>query len=330
MSLRRVFFYKLPALRASYKRGPLLWLIEVVLKSPSLERTLDIDLSDIIITASNGISELTSYYGRKKIVFCSTQDNANMSAELVNNPNIHLIFDHTKALFEASDPPAFLYLYGNRSRWLLDSRPLLPASADELGNDGDSDNGVAQMDAVRYNNKVKCVFNISNFYHRSFRKVVQPLSERKYDVVFLGKTTYDLKLTELKHRIIDRIHHLGEKYNLRVLATDSVSLLEYTRILTDSKVFVSSYGWGEFSTKEYDCINCGTHVVKSEIFFEACPNIYAHMDSFKLDLSDFDEVVLRCLRDLPGTQTKVNMARELVRTYHKSPPPTAEHLLIGV
>jgi hypothetical protein len=246
---------------------------------------------------------------------CSIQDNAIMNAELINNPNIHAIFDHTKAIIPTTTS-TFLCLRGNRSQWLLDPQPLAV------------DNNVEEIDAKKYDEKVQCVFNLSDTYYRMFQHVVLPLNKRKYDVVFLGNINYNEKLTELKQNVITHIHRLGEKYNLNVLATDSVSFSEYNHILANSKIFISSYEWGEFSTKDYDCINYGTHVIKSNIFFEACPNIYEHMDSFRLDFSDFDDIVMHCLHDLPNTQIKVNKARTMVHSYKRSTSSTIENILL--
>ena len=48
-------------------------------------------------------------------------------------------------------------------------------------------------------NKVFCLLNISELYKNKYQTEVLPLSKRKYDVVFMGTTQYDEKIT--KHRL---------------------------------------------------------------------------------------------------------------------------------
>ena len=111
--------------------------------------------------------------------------------------------------------------------------------------------------------------------------------------------------------IVSKIIEICEKHKLTYIAQKSVPLKRYYSILLDTKLFISSYGWGEFSLKNYECICFGCHVLKSEIYFESYPNYYANMDSFKIDLSDLEDHIINALKNLDTCQSKVDKNREL-------------------
>jgi hypothetical protein len=66
-------------------------------------------------------------------------------------------------------------------------------------------------------NKVFCLLNISELYKNKFQSEVFPLSERKYDVVFMGTTQYDEKITKHRLDVIKNIEKVCIKNNMILL-----------------------------------------------------------------------------------------------------------------
>jgi len=55
--------------------------------------------------------------------------------------------------------------------------------------------------------------------------------------------------------IIKNIEEVCAKYNLQCYTSNTpIKYSKYINILNNTKIFISPYGWGEFSLKEYVCI----------------------------------------------------------------------------
>jgi hypothetical protein len=284
--------------------------------STKLRRVENIESCDIIISLEDHVNELTGYC--KKIVLFSVGDNISICGELCENSGVHLIIDHTTLANTASENinnTTITCLNANRLFYLLRSQPQQPNKSVEILPLSSTDN-ITHVNGRSYMSKTKCLFNTSSCFKRIYDHVVKPLNERKYDIVFLGHLNYTPELTAFKKNIIDAILKMGKMHNLTVLAQESVSQNQYYNVLSNCKIFVSSYGWGEFSTKEYECICKGAHVLKSKIYFETFPKFYENMDDFELDLSNFDEKILTILNHLNDAQAKVDRNRELFQGYN--------------
>ena len=117
--------------------------------------------------------------------------------------------------------------------------------------------------------KFFCLLNISELYRNKYQSEVLPLSERKYDIVFMGTTQYDEKITKHRLDVIKNIEDVCSKNNLQCYtSTAPIKYSKYMNILNNTKIFISPYGWGEFSLKEYECICYGAHIVKPKIYFQ--------------------------------------------------------------
>ena len=122
-------------------------------------------------------------------------------------------------------------------------------------------------------NKVVCLLNISELYKNKYQTEVLPLSNRKYDVVFMGTTQYDEKITKHRLDVIKNIEDVCSKNNLQCYTSNApIKYSKYMNILNNTKIFISPYGWGEFSLKEYECICYGARIVKPKIYFQYYPN----------------------------------------------------------
>ena len=165
-------------------------------------------------------------------------------------------------------------------------------------------------------NKVVCLLNISELYKNKYQSEVLPLSKRKYDVVFMGTTQYDEKITKHRLDVIKNIEEVCIKNNLKYYTSNTpIKYSKYMNILNNTKIFISPYGWGEFSLKEYECICYGAHILKPKIFFQYYPNYCANMDDFEIDFSNFESKILNILVNLDNTQKKVDSNRKMFLDY---------------
>lgn len=167
-----------------------------------------------------------------------------------------------------------------------------------------------------YNKKVFCLLNISELFKNKYQSEILPLCDRKYDVVFMGTTQYDEKITKHRIDVIKNIEKVCIKYNLKYYTSNlPIKYSKYIKILNNAKIFISPYGWGEFSLKEYECICYGAHIVKPKIYFEYYPNYCENMDDFEIDFSNFESKILNILENLDEAQKKVDSNRKMFLDY---------------
>ena len=161
-----------------------------------------------------------------------------------------------------------------------------------------------------YKKKAKCLLNTSKLYRRQFEHNIIPIKDRKYDVAFCGRMDYDPLIALHRKDIFDAIKNLEQKYNLNVFVSNKVSLKEYYNIIKNCKIFVSPWGYGEWSLKEFECICVGCHVFIPDGNYMMYPNYYENFGNFKVDMSDFDKKILEGLND-DNIQNLVNKNRQL-------------------
>jgi hypothetical protein len=166
------------------------------------------------------------------------------------------------------------------------------------------------------NEKVLCFLNISELYKNKYQSEVLPLSERIYDVVFMGTTQYNKKITKHRLDVIKNIEEVCIKNNLQYYTSNiPIKYSKYMNILNNTKIFISPYGWGEFSLKEYECICYGAHIVKPKIYFQYYPNYCKNMDDFEIDFSNFESKIIGILANLGEAQKKVDSNRKMFLDY---------------
>ena len=211
----------------------------------------------------------------KKLVVYSLQDNSFRNQEIINNKNVLFVLDHCKICNATS----------------------------------------VNLKSEEYN-KVVCLLNISELYKNKYQTEVLPLSKRKYDVVFMGTTQYDEKITKHRLDVIKNIEEVCIKNNLKYYTSNTpIKYSKYMNILNNTKIFISPYGWGEFSLKEYECICYGAHIVKPKIYFQYYPNYCENMDDFEIDFSNFESKILGILANLGEAQKKVDSNRKMFLDY---------------
>jgi hypothetical protein len=272
------YFYKIEYSEKCcfYKRNFLNQLIKLVDISEKLERCWEIEKADIVFTIWDFVNN-SELVGKKLIVY-SLQDNSFSNQEIINNKNVLFVIDHCK---------------------------ICNATSVNYQREFSSDHCKSE----EYN-KVFCLLNISELYKNKYQTEVLQLSKRKYDVVFMGTTQYDEKITKHRQDVIKNIEDVCRKNNLECYTSSiPIKYSKYMNILNNTKIFISPYGWGEFSLKEYECICFGAHIVKPKIYFQYYPNYCENMDDFEIDFSNFESKILNILANLGEAQKKVDSNR---------------------
>ncbi len=167
-------------------------------------------------------------------------------------------------------------------------------------------------------NKFLCILNTSHMFTNNYIQNVKPLINRTRDVVFLGNIEYggDIKLTTHRKQLCSKLKEICTKNKLNFIAESSIDRRKYYKVLRDTKIFVSPYGWGEWSLKEYECICYGCHVVKPNIYYKCFPNYYENMDHYDDDLEKLEQLLLNLLKNINDVQKKVDKNREMFTNYN--------------
>ena len=287
-----------------YKRWWCKQIIKCIEKSNILQVTNNKESSDYIFTEKCYISLFLNL--NKKIILVSCQDNIIIDEALLNNNLIYAILDHEVLINSKNNK--YIYTNKNNNRLFL--------KLDQTYNVKNS--SYYKQDITKYS-KVHCLLNQSMFFKKLYIDDVKLLKDRFYDIIIIGHTNYsDTVLTLFKKDLSSFIKKIGKKYNYKIILEGFVSHKQYYKLLLDSKIFISSYGWGEFSLKEYDCICTGTYTFKSDVYFKSYPNFYENMETYKLDFSDIEDKLQNTLKNLNMAQEKVDKNRTLFRNFQKS------------
>jgi len=158
------------------------------------------------------------------------------------------------------------------------------------------------------------------------KELFLPFDLRQYDISYVGiinhGSTRELYgVNEHRQMAVDAIHRLQHKYpTLRVytLSSTKLSYHQFLEIVKDSKVFVSPFGLGEFSGKDYEALLSGALLVKPAAEkLKAFPNIYLGNISInvKIDFSDLEEAVMPFLLSPAKARRRIHGAHEELRYY---------------
>lgn len=140
------------------------------------------------------------------------------------------------------------------------------------------------------------------------------LSGRANDVLFSGAITYDYpRVTRHRALACEAISQLqGVKRIVGYGRTFKKNL--FWDVLSNSKILVSPYGWGEYSWKDYEALFCGTILVKPVCDFVTSygfdiyqPGLY--YEPCRPDFSDLSEVVARILENKEAYAARAQQAR---------------------
>ena len=143
------------------------------------------------------------------------------------------------------------------------------------------------------------------------------------DVVWIESLRHRTGVVDHRQSAINQMQSLADKYNLTIVTENKKKrYTSFVELLQNTKVFVSPFGLGEFSGKDYEAILAGAIVVKplaSKI--ESFPNIYEppYVVEAKVDFSDLEEKVMPLLLDPEKLRTQgqriVERAQQHLRRY---------------
>jgi hypothetical protein len=321
------YFYRIEYSKkcSFYKRNFLNQLIKLVDISEKLERCHEIEKADIIFTIADFVND-SDIVGKKLVVY-SLQDNSFTNEDIILNKNVLFIVDHCKICNATSVNSQSEFTsdhckicnatsVNSQSEFTSDHCKICNATSVNSQSEFTSDHCKIIGANKDYNKKVFCLLNISELYKNKYQSEVFPLSQRKYDIVFMGTTQYDEKITKHRMDVIQNIKEVCRKNNLECYTSDKpIKYTNYTNILNNTKIFISPYGWGEFSLKEYECICFGAHIVKPKIYFQYYPDYCTNMDDFEIDFTNFESKILDILSNLDNAQKKVNSNRKMFLDY---------------
>jgi hypothetical protein len=301
------YFYKIEYSEkcSFYKRNFLNQLINLVDISEKLERCNEIEKADIVFTIADFVND-SELVGKKLVVY-SLQDNSFTNQEIISNKNVLFVLDHCKICNDTS--------VNSQSEFTSDHCKICnDTSVNSLCEFTSDHCKISQSENI--GDKVFCLLNISELYKNKYQSEVLPLSKRKYDIVFMGTTQYDKKITKHRLDVIKNIEEVCSKNNLQCYTSNvPIKYSKYMNILNNTKIFISPYGWGEFSLKEYECICFGAHIVKPKIYFQYYPNYCENMDDFEIDFTNFESKILHILANLDDSQKKVENNRKMFLNY---------------
>lgn len=134
--------------------------------------------------------------------------------------------------------------------------------------------------------------HISRFEHM-VRDGRRDFLSRDLDIAYFGTNKYEIELiTQHRNSAVEAVRRLGcRNYSIATSET-RISRREFGSLLERTKTFLSPYGYGEWSHKDYQAIISGCLLIKPQCdFFESYPNIYRDGETCiqcKADFSDLE------------------------------------------
>lgn len=318
----KVYFYKYNEIKnlSQYKRN---WIEQIYVgieKYSNKIKIVDkIIESDIVFTISDHIKNIELEYNIRekgiKLIVLSCQDPVMVNPDIIINPNVIYIFDHLK-LLQVPDNFCFFNNTYSYSQYLLNKYYKL----NNLDN-----NILTNIDTEfkkQYIEKTQCVLNTSKIYTRIFDRSSSKIFERKFDIAFVGTTNYGNDSIITKHRtdLIIKLKEISAKHNIKLYVGESgegdkIPLHKFHRILKNTKIFISPWGWGEWSLKEFECICFGTHCIIPNKHLLNYPNYYSNFDEYLLDFTNLENIILYSLNNLDIIQEKIDKNKKLFSEY---------------
>mmetsp|Transcript_28525 Transcript_28525/g.80474 ORF Transcript_28525/g.80474 Transcript_28525/m.80474 type:complete len:505 (+) Transcript_28525:450-1964(+) len=335
------------------------WDNYVVVEYLSEEEKREVPLADIVIAPQNEFQDdLQSRFPKKKFIVVHTDDQATIHPDLdVDSDQIVGVFMHTSFtnLEENNkESPHFM----RHCAWMIPPEKMKQADI-WMRDPPISPNGLKKVHTIipqilRWVYPLDCggqggFVILQNHAFGRNRTFTPPLSERSVDIAFIGAVgeaqeilhapgehpresdpgvvwveSMRSKTGVLNHRqkAIDALNKVAHKHNLTIVTEHGKwKYPKFINLLQDTKIFVSPFGIGEFSGKDYEAILAGALLVKPfATKLRSFPNIYDHtyLLETKMDFSDLEEVVMPILSDPKYMQTKGQMIVERGKAHLKA------------
>ncbi|MFG1481079.1 hypothetical protein V5F53_20870, partial [Xanthobacter sp. V4C-4] len=153
--------------------------------------------------------------------------------------------------------------------------------------------------------KIETIFQI---YAHSIRykdlkfSKLKKYKRRTSDVLFSGSVDYDVDIITNHRKNCCKVLSNIENANILIGIGRSLSQENWASILSDTKICVSPYGYGEYSWKDYEALYAGCILIKPTSNFVTTHgfDIYkegAHCIECKPDFSDLEKIVHEVLND---------------------------------
>lgn len=315
----KIYFYKYETIKkfSQYKKN---WFEQIYIGIKNYGKQLSIveNILDanIILTIVDFMDEIEGQYNLKelgiKLIIIACQDVVTIIKKVIINPNVLYIFDHLKLSFV----PSIFYFSNNSysySKYLLNEYYKYESDKNYIYN-------IDIEFKTLYELKTQCILNTSNLYRKIFDKNCLKLSDRKYDIIYIGNLNFDGLLLSHRKDPIEKLKELSQKHNLKIYLGENsdgnkLPLHKYYRILKNAKLCISTWGWGEWSLKEFECICFGTHCLIPLSQLNNYPNFNENWDKYQIDFTDFEEKILNILSNISKTQEKIDLNRKIFLEY---------------
>jgi hypothetical protein len=317
-------------LDTSYKTDYIKWF-QYLLPYMSIHNITDgvtADKSEVIILTVGKYRTVyhnNPKFSMKKYILIHQDDSSSIRCRLLQQYN-NIIFIFT---------PHSLNPYSlNNCRLLHGRRHLLKLNEIYKRIPFDNKEGFDQNDYGSYTDKIKCIIPHWFRYPKLFNIQTKPLDKRTNDVFFSGTIKYhnkdphlNIKRNEFREKIgslvtqhrLDCITAVNNLSCKSFASTNKLYYKDYINYANNSKLFVSPYGWGEFSHKDFEITLLGCILIKpSSNSIISYPNIYEDgvtCISCKLDYSDLEEKVNYLLNN-PTIMLKIsNNVNNLIKKF---------------
>ena len=162
-------------------------------------------------------------------------------------------------------------------------------------------------------NKINTFFNPIKFKNIDNSINIKKLADREIDICLLGSTQYNINtqtgkfITENKSKGLEIIENLKNKYKI---ITGRVSYTEYIKTIANSKIVISSQGWGEFSYKDYESLFYGCIVIKNcDYKIKSEPNIYDNIIYCNFNYDNIINIIDNLLQNINIYQDMIDNGR---------------------
>jgi len=302
--------------------------------------TAEVHGADVLILTTKHYRFISSRLPCPKFILIAVDDPATLEREIdYNDPRILAVLQHTAIIPRSENN--MLPMQQSRKEYKGSGHPQIPRHFEWMSRDplpltrrcpqirAEALEKVVPMipQGIRMRFPLDCGGGEGNLgLQGAFWKDLSwspPLAKRKVDIMYLGSSHNSSGMILREHRAaaVRQLQRIQENHpHLSILTgLPKVSPSQFYTMLRSAKIFISPFGLGEFSGKDYESALAGCLLVKPLASkLESYPNIYKSSVALevKVDFSDLEEVVMRALDDLPRSQAMVDEQRTQLREHN--------------
>ena len=159
--------------------------------------------------------------------------------------------------------------------------------------------------------------SIKALFPASYRvPFISPDRNRDIDVMARGKRTYSRNTVRF-HR--DQIAAILEGLeNLDIAVKGHVSVSRYKKEMSDAKIVVSPFGWGEIGVRDFESFLYGAALVKPDMsHMETWPDIFKPGETYQPIRWDFKDLETTIGELLADSKRRIDLAQAGQEAYRK-------------